>query len=230
MSFAEIKNNVAKLYEIIYFSGLTLYVLFLIIICLSIILLILSAKPIYLLINFIFLISLICLLFRFYGAEFISIVVIIIYIGVFAVLFLFILIIHDDQEIVTWSAANKKFLGVGGIKLIFFTLLLCLFFLYLICNVVYFISFYLGPFSVPDAGEEIIYFGWLYVNYWPILILCGWLLFFIIIGVVEITRYLTFLKINATGSNFYSANKFFSIKPVWKIHWSNRLSSCDFSH
>jgi NADH:ubiquinone oxidoreductase subunit 6 (subunit J) len=173
-------------------SGIIWYFLFLFLILLIILALTLYSNPVYILISFISLIGFIFILLRLYGAEFISIVIIIIYVGVFAVLFLFTLIIypHSQREEVY---LKKVFTGFKKEKSIwvyfgFFPIFV------LILNFAGFIGTHYSSLTVSISGVDIQYFEVLYNDYWPVLIMLAFLLFLVIIGVIAITRYVTYLS------------------------------------
>jgi NADH-quinone oxidoreductase subunit J len=176
---------------LLFVSGLTWYILFLFMLFFLLLSLSICYKPIYILLNFIVLITLISVCLRLYGAEFISIVVIIIYVGVFAVLFLFTLIIYEDNQNDAVRTQKRSFNYKVWLILSFLAVLPVFGLLF---NIVFFISSFTSSVSLSFVNEELQHLETLYVDYWLIVICSGWLIFFVIVGVLAMTRYRTYLN------------------------------------
>jgi NADH:ubiquinone oxidoreductase subunit 6 (subunit J) len=136
----------------------------------------------------------VALLLRFFGAEFISLIILIIYVGVFAVLFLFSLIIYKEEIIIPVKPLFFKQSKVSSaVSILLFSVILGLLIL-LIAIVADFLGQYIGPAFLMETISETLYFEALFNDYWFLLIILAVLLFVVMIGAITITRYTSYLK------------------------------------
>jgi NADH:ubiquinone oxidoreductase subunit 6 (subunit J) len=126
-------------------------------------------------------INLVGLLLRLWGAEFIALLILIIYTGVISVIFLSIIIMYYPAQKIPVRKTEKKTLLIS-ISLVFLVVNICAI-IWLPCLIVLAVHNPEHYFYIVDS-EYIIA---LYNDYWIPLLICGIIMFISIVGAVALT-------------------------------------------
>jgi NADH-quinone oxidoreductase subunit J len=163
-------------WQILLYNSVWLFILLLLMIIVT------QIDPVYAIFSFIFLSILVFSFLLFLGVEFISLLLVIIYTGVVAVLFLFTVIIYNLRSLSLYT--DYLYYNPFWIFII-----IKIFSVYILCrNSFKFIINDRLTFISKDAGLDVIYFIDLFNSHYIIFIFLGVLLFIAIIGSVIITQ------------------------------------------